>query len=116
MRAAVYGFISPDVDLDDFRPEDPLNFSFLLQALIGPSDREAGESLQFIVCTPEWLARRVGSERVVLGRSLVVVDSPDVGMILDHVERIIGAVESPSWAALTRKLSCLGDYEFEEFV
>jgi hypothetical protein len=65
MKAAVRHFIIPDIDLDDFRPQDPVDFSFLPKALVGPSDSEGEESLQLIVCTPRALERRVASEGVV---------------------------------------------------
>jgi immunity protein 8 of polymorphic toxin system len=67
MRAVVRHFISPDIDLDDFHPEDPVDFSFLLQVLVGPHDSEGEESLQLIVCTPRALERRVEAEGVVFG-------------------------------------------------
>ncbi|MFE1960950.1 Imm8 family immunity protein [Streptomyces sp. NPDC059479] len=114
MRVAVYSFISPDVDLDEFLPEDPERFSFLLQALVGPAGVESGESVEFVVCTPRWLEERVTSERVIFGRALVIVGSPDVRQILAGIKAAIERVEAPTWQILARKISRLGVYEFEE--
>src|SRR4051794_17513916 len=111
MRASVRHFISPDVDLDAFWPEDPDNFSFLLQALVGPADAEGEESLQFIVCTPQALEKRVALEGIVFGRSLVIVNSSDISRILSSIRASIERVEAPSWRALGGRLARLGVYE-----
>jgi hypothetical protein len=114
MRAVVRHFISPDVDLDDFRPGDPVDFSFLLQVLVGPSDSEGEESLELIVCTPRALERRVAAEGVVFGRPLVIVESPDISRVLKAVRGAVERAEAPSWEALARRLERLGIYEFED--
>src|SRR4051794_470996 len=115
MRALVRHFISPDIDLDDFKPEDPADFSFLLQALVGPADSEGEESIQFLVCTARALARRVASEGLIFGRSLVIIDSPDIPRTLNAIRNAIERAEAPSWDALTRYLERLGIHEFEAF-
>jgi hypothetical protein len=81
MKAVVRHFISPDIDLDDFQPEDPADFSFLLQALVGPSDSEGEESLQLIVCTPvRWndVSRRRGCFRLSAGDCRVAGHLPEI--------------------------------------
>ncbi|MEU5961441.1 Imm8 family immunity protein [Micromonospora parva] len=113
MKASVRHFISPDVDIDDFRPDDPENFSFLLQALVGPADSAGEESLQFLVTTPRSLAEAVQSDGVIFGRSLVIVDGPNMPRILDSVRRAIERLEAPSWQLLAQQLTRLGVYEFE---
>jgi hypothetical protein len=109
-------FISPDVDLDAFWPEDAENFSFLLQALVGPADADGEESLQFLVCTPRALDERVTREGIVFGRSMVVVRSPDIPQILHAVRSRIERIEAPSWKEVGARLARLGLYEFEDSV
>ena len=116
MRAAVRHFISPDVDLSDFRPDDPHDFAFLLQALIGPAGSEGEESLQFLVCTPRNLERRLDSERVILGRSLVIVNSPDIPQILSAVQKEIERPWRESWPEVASQLTRLGIMEFEDYM
>ncbi|MET8763935.1 Imm8 family immunity protein [Lentzea sp. NPDC004782] len=115
MRAAVRAFISPDVDLEDFRPDDPDDFSFLLQALVGPADGEGEESVQFNVCTLASLASTMSSQRVLFGRSLVIVSTSRIGEILDSVRTAIERTEGASWADVAERLSRLGYYEFEDY-
>lgn len=116
MKAVVRRFISPDVDLGSFRPDDPENFSFLLEAIVGPSDGEGDELLQFNVCTLASLTSTVSSERVLLGRSLVIVGTSKVSEILDAVRSAIERVEAESWAKVAARLARLGYYEFEDYV
>jgi hypothetical protein len=113
MKVSVRHFISPDVDLDDFRPNDPEDFSFLLQALVGPADSIGEESVQFLVTTVRALEKTVQTDRLVFGRSLVIVAGPDMPRILDAVRRAIETLEAPSWGLLAQRLTRLGVYEFE---
>jgi len=114
-RACVRHFISPDVDLEDFRPEDPDDFWFLVQALVGPCGEEGEESLQVIVCTPRYLARRAVTEPVIFGRPLVIVNSANLPEILDAIRAAIEKVEAPTWNQVADRLSRLGIYEFEDY-
>ncbi|EWM14106.1 Imm8 family immunity protein [Kutzneria sp. 744] len=116
MKAQVRRFISPDVELDSYNPADPDNFSFLLQAIVGPNDGPGEESVQFIVCTPEALKDKVAREGVVLGRPLVIVDSPQVSRILIAIKSAIERTEGSTWQEVGGRLSRLGRYEFEDFV
>lgn len=116
MKATFKYFSSPDVELDGFHPQDPENFSFLLEAIVGPVGvSEAGESIQFIVCTPLSLKEQLASDGVVFGRSLVIVDSPNVEKIMDRIRRAIEALEAPTSEELAHKFSRLGVYEFEDY-
>ncbi|MDX8149505.1 Imm8 family immunity protein [Lentzea sp. BCCO 10_0061] len=115
MKAVVRYFVSPDVDLENFRPDDPENFSFLLEAIVGPSDGEGEELLQLNVCTLASLTSTVSSDRIVFGRSLVIVGTSKISEILGAVRSAIERVEAESWAQAASRLSRLGFYEFEDY-
>ncbi|GAA2041305.1 hypothetical protein GCM10009839_49640 [Catenulispora yoronensis] len=115
MRPVVRYFMSPDVDLDDFQPEDPECFSFLLQVIVGPRDSEGEESVMMTVCTPRGLEDRVRqSGGVLFGRSLLIVDTPDVQVIKKAVTRAIERIDCPTWREIAYRLSRLGIHEFED--
>jgi hypothetical protein len=116
VKAVVRHFISPDVDLENFYPDDPEDFSFLLEAIVGPAEGEGDELLQFNVCTLASLTPTVASERVFLGRSLVLVDTSKISEILAVVRSAIERVEAESWAKVGARLARLGYYEFEDHV
>jgi hypothetical protein len=115
MRAAVRHFISPDVDLENFHPDDPENFSFLLQAIVGPVDSEGDESLQMIVCTPAYLRSRLDTETVIFGRPYVIVGSPGLSRILGSIKASIERIDGRDWGEVAKKLARLGIWEFEDF-
>lgn len=115
MRASVRNFISADVDLDSFWPEDEGCFSFLLQALVGPEGAEGEESLEFLVCTPDYLKEAVSREGVIFGRSLVIVEYPNMHRILEQVKSRVERIEAPSWKEVGVLLARIGKYEFEDF-
>jgi Immunity protein 8 len=102
VRPVVKHFLSPDVGLGNFSPEDPTDFSFLLQALVGPAGQEGEESLQFIVCTPRHLAKQLVSDKYSLGRGLVLIGSSDIQGILRFVQRAVERVEGSNWADVGR--------------
>jgi len=116
VRAVVRHFISPDVDLENFYPDDPENFSFLLEAIVGPDDGEGDELLQLNVCTLASLRSTVESDRILFGRSLVIVGTSRISEILDAVRSAIERVEADSWAKAAARLARLGHYEFEDYV
>ena len=116
MKATIRYFDSPDIDLKNFHPENPEEFSYLLQAFVGPEDGEGEESVSFVVITPRKLAEEVHFERVVFGRPFVVVSSPDVPRVLAAVRAAIEKIEAESWDGIARRLERLGIYEFEDYV
>src|SRR5207302_11069440 len=116
MKAKVRYFHSPDIDLDNFHPENPEEFSFLLQAFVAAEEDEKGEqSVSFGVITPRKLEERVHAERVVFGRPFVVVSSPDVPRVLATVRAAIEKIEAESWDGIARRLERLEKYEFEDY-
>lgn len=114
MKAEVRHFLSPDVDLSSFQPDDPENFTFLLQVIVGPHGSEGDESLQFIVCTPRSLENRFESEEIITGHSLLIADTPDIATILTFVRRLIERIEAETWAGVASRLARIGLYEFAD--
>jgi Immunity protein 8 len=73
MRAELKRLHSPDVDLESFSPEQPENFGFLVQAMVGPEGEDVEESFDFQICTPEWLRPRLAEQGTMFGRFLIIV-------------------------------------------
>jgi hypothetical protein len=74
MRAQVKRFFSPDIDdLNNFHPEDPESFGFLLQVMVGPENQPGEESFDVLVCTPKWLLQERGVDAVIFGYDKLIV-------------------------------------------
>jgi hypothetical protein len=83
-----------------FHPQDPEDFSFLLQALVGPADGPGEESLQFIVCTPRSIRKKLATQPIVFGRSLVIVETWGAERILAGIRLAIERIDAPTWNAV----------------
>ncbi|MFF3001944.1 Imm8 family immunity protein [Kitasatospora sp. NPDC057940] len=114
MRAHIKGYSSPDVDLDDFTPDDPECFAFLLEAYVGPEGGNGGETLGFTVCTPGHLSRLVDEIGTVPGHGLVITKSCKIDEIVAFVERMILRQTGGDWRAVAKNLGRIGIMEFDD--
>lgn len=118
MRAKLKALHSPDIDLETFSPDDPTNFGFLLQAMIGPEGQDGMESFDLEVCTPKWLMDRHlhgASPEVIFGMHMILVFSYDLHQIRGALERYCERCVGDDWPTLTTKLARLGAWEFEDY-
>ena len=87
MRAHLKGLTSPDVDdLGVFRPRDPRNFAFVLDAKIGIEGMPEGELFRMLVCTPFWLLDNHNVRDVLVGHQLLIVFVFDLNAIVQHLK------------------------------
>ena len=115
MRAELKRLHSPDApDLARFVPEDPLRFSILVQALVGPEGTEAEESFDLRVCSIEWLRDLVQS-RPVIGVHHLVVDRYDYNKVFSTIARFCEKCQGPTWTDVAMRLSRLGSWEFDGY-
>ncbi len=106
---------SPDVpDLESFRPADA-DFGILVQAFIGPAGAAGEESFDFVVCTPEWLSRRLETRQFVLGRNHLIVHSFDFELITRIISSLCNETEGPTWSAVAARLARYGRWEFDDY-
>ena len=74
VRASLRRLHSPDAwDLKTFQPDDPLDFCILVQAMLGPVDGPGEDSFNFVLCTPQWIARELERDDIVWGRARLIV-------------------------------------------
>lgn len=115
MRATIRYFHSPDIDIDNYQPDDPTNVGFLLQLFVGPSDGQGEESFDVFVCTPKWLQEQVMRERAIFGRHHLVVDRYDVEFIKQTLIDAVNTKKAADWPTLALKLATIGRWEFEDY-
>lgn len=116
MRPILKRLHSPDVEnLEEYCPQDPNNFSFLLQVMVGPEDEEGEESFDIEVCTPEWLKTRCAREGVVIGRHLIVLEKYDYKKICKFLDSYLYGCAGESWGEVAEKISRIGKWEFEDY-
>ena len=113
MKAALKHLHSPDVDFRDYRPEAADNFSFLLQAMIGPEGNDASESFDILVCSPRWLLENCHEPR--WGRHMLIVPKYDLTKIREIIEMHCSSCEGRDWDTIGELLSRIGRWEFEDY-
>lgn len=116
MNAELKRLHSPDVfDLKNYRPESPENFSFLLQAMIGPAGEEGEESFDIEVCTPKWIMENCRKDVVIIGVHYMVVREYSYERIEGAIKKFLLGCSGSNWAEVARKVSQLGLWEFEDY-
>ena|SRR5436190_20648510 len=113
MRAIVRRFHSPDL-----RPAtkvDVEDFAILMQMMVGPKDAEGEESFDVLVCSPQWVARRVREAGPLVGRHHLIVESFDLDFISKYLRNEIESLDEPTWERLANKIGRIGKWEFEDY-
>lgn len=116
MQAKLKRLHSPDVlELKGYSPDQPNNFGFLLQAMIGPAGLEGEESFDMVVCTPEWLRQNHAVDEVILGRHHLIVFRYDYEILASYIAAFAERCTGESWQSVAHQLSLLGKWEFEDY-
>ena len=116
MQAALKGLHSPDIaDVKTYLPDDEENFGFVLQAMVGPMDAEGEESFDIVVCTPKWLMENYEPSDILLGLHKLIVFKYDYRRLSQFIEKYLMHCTGDSWEEIARKVSLLGQWEFENY-
>lgn len=116
MRPEIRRLHTPDAaSFDSFAPQDPQDFSMLVQVLVGPAEGEGEESFDIEVITPKHLAARVERAGPISGRHLLVVARFDAATIQSWIENAVAECSGADWKDIAAKLSRLGRWEFEDY-
>jgi hypothetical protein len=117
MKAELKGLFSPDVDdLENFRPNDPNNFCFLLQVMAAPEGSEGEESFDIEVCTPTWLAETYAPDNIIFGRHHIIVQQYNYEKLAQVIVEILEECSGENWEEVATKISRYGKWEFEDYV
>lgn len=116
IRAQLRRLHSPDVfDLEHYTPEDAKFFSTLVQAVIGPQQGVGEESIDFLVCTPRWLATQVPNRGYVLGRHYLFLTRYDYIVLRQAIQDVCDQAQGHDWQSVAAYLSRFSRWEFENY-
>jgi len=116
MKPVIRRFHSPDVfNLQSYVPENPEEFGFLLQLMIGHEGEEGTEAFDVVVCTPKWLLSKHKKDEVLIGRHYLIVFEYDFARIADKLNAFCETCEGVTWPEVAQKLARLGRWEFEDY-
>ncbi|WP_414553465.1 Imm8 family immunity protein [Anabaena sp. CCY 0017] len=113
-QAELQMLISPDMlDMEQGEPENPYNFSILVQALIGIASEEGADTFNIIVCTPDWLKNRIPAEGYIIGRAHLIVARYDYGVIKKAIESWCEKAKGKDWNEIVNILAKYSQWEYE---
>ena len=113
MKAELKALISSDFD-ERFHEKEGDNFSFWIQAFVGPEGEEGQEQFQVQVCTPRWL---LGHDRedVIMGTGRIIVFEYHWSRMERAIRQWVNRWRGNSWHELALKVARLGDWEFDNY-
>ena len=98
------------------RPDNPDNFAFLLQAMVGPEGQAGEESFDIEVCTPRWLEETYGRSEIIIGRHHLIVREYNYQRIVAAINEFLQGCSGNNWNEVALKVSRLGRWEFEDYI
>lgn len=116
MRAKIKSFHSIDInDFSNFIPDQPDNFSFVLELMVGPDNEPGEESFDIQVCTPLWLLSHLKKDDVIPGIYLLIVLEYNFERIFDRLKELIEPYSGSEWNEIAQKVAKIGFWEFEDY-
>jgi hypothetical protein len=116
MKAKIKSFHSVDVDdLWNFNPDNPDNFSFVLELMVGPDNEKGAESFDIQVCTPKWFLTHLKKDDVVAGRHFLIVLEYNFENLFNKIKELIEMCIGNDWNEVAQKVSRIGFWEFEDY-
>jgi|SRR5580704_2509353 hypothetical protein len=114
MQPVLKGLHSPDVaDLKTYVPDEEETFGFFLEAEIGTTDGEGADIFGIMVCTPRWLIEKYRPSDMMLGLHKIIVFKYDYLQLRNFIEKYLRHCSGDTWEEIARKVSLLGQWEFE---
>jgi len=116
MQAVLKGLHSTDIaDVETYQPERGDNFGLVLRAMVGPTGEPGEESFDITVCTPKWLIEKYADSDVLLGLHKLIVFKYDYPAVRKFIEKYLMRCSGDTWAEVARRVSLLGQWEFEGY-
>lgn len=115
MKAIIKSFYSSDLDVESYRPRDPLDEGQWIRLLIGPEDGPGEESFDVLVCTTRWLARDIHRDHVQMLRHTLVMEVFDLELAMRRLRREVGLATGATWQQLLLSLVQIGRWEFDNY-
>jgi len=114
MKAKIKRLQSPDVDLSNFRPENPESFGFFMEFFAGPENEKGDESFGITVCTLPWLEQNKPDE-MFFGNNYLIVDRYDIKKVELFLSKYCDDCVGDSWIEVAQKIGRIAHWEFEDY-
>lgn len=105
----------PNVNLENYFPDDLECFGLWINLTIGPDDVEGGHDYQILVCTPDWIKKEYGWKKSVLGRHMLIIFEYDLIGIKAAIDSFIDECQGKDFWEAAQKISRFAAWEFEDY-
>jgi hypothetical protein len=119
-----------ETDLEDFEPEDPVEFAVRLTVLCRPAESmDSEDAFEVLVCTPSWLASRfrTGSQvappgyppywssdgLAMFGTGMLFVETWSASVVRAAVEGRVSLATGPDWGVVASRLGRTVPWEYD---
>jgi hypothetical protein len=108
VKAELKRLHSPDVlDLPNWTPESE-DFAILIQVMAAPEGTPGEEAFDLTLCTPGWISDALATEKVMMGRHLLVMPGFDYDQLLGYIADYVTSCEGETWIDVAEKRGRLG--------
>lgn len=107
--------VSPDIEVNDYIPDNADFFDFRLDVMVGESDSDGMEVFSFRVVTPKWLEMYLENEPLIFARNFIVITRYDVAKLESCMKELISSISSENWDDFGKKFGRYGKWEFEDY-
>lgn len=116
MKAEIKNLFSPDIEqvLESYKPEKQDNFGLLLELDIGTVGQDGADIFNIMLCTPKWIIDNMKQEEIVLGLHYLIVFEYNYEKLYKKLVELF-CIEGKDWDEITKKLSYIGQYEFQDY-
>jgi hypothetical protein len=98
-------------DLTLWQPDDPEDFSILLDFYARPVGETWAEAFTVRVCSPKHFFRE-NADKLLSGTHVLFIDRFDGSALLDYLEKTCAQIEGDSWEEQAMQLNMIGKWEF----
>jgi len=105
----------PNLDPQNYKPEDPEDFRCTFGLTIGPMNNDGGEQFYLSVCSPGWVSRECQNSGFFWGRNHLVVPHYNLEMIRKVISKWVESCSGDSWSEVVGKLSRIASWEFDHY-
>ncbi len=101
-------------ELSSFKPNDPDNFSVVVEFGVGEAGREECDNYTVNVCTAKWLENDLNKNgKPIILKGTLLVDSYNPMEISTRIKEIINTISGKDWSECKLKLVGFFNWEFE---
>lgn len=113
VRSIFLRTIGGQADLEQFEPEDSLNFEIILEVFVGVDGLEGSDCFDVTVCTPKSILENLKESDHMIGHGMLIVPRYSYARIVEHIKSYVKMCSGDTIDDVYRRVGLLGEWEDE---